>query len=122
MKRLIAALVVLLALAWPARALADEVITFEPGEPLNLRIVSGFTATTDAGIVLRFPPGVHVLGEPEWGAIDAEVRRLQDAEVRLTAENESLRVTPIERPRPWWAVVGASVGLIAGIVIGAWAL
>ena len=51
--------------------------------------------------------------------LDAEVVRLQDAETRLEAENRTLRETPPPTSQ-WW--IGAGLGLVAGIVLGAWAL
>lgn len=119
MKRWVAALVVLVGLSWPVTANADPIV-FAPGEPLNIRIAGASTLTTDAGSVVRLPEGVHIIGEPEWQVLDLEVRRLQDAEIRLGAENTSLRNTA--SPPSWWGAIGLGVGLIAGIVIGAWAL
>lgn len=119
MKRIAVVAVLLVGLTWPATAYADPIV-FAAGEPLNIRITGASTLTTDAGSVVRLPEGVHVVGEPEWQVLDLEIRRLQDAETRLTAQNDSLRATP--SPSSWWGVVGFGVGLIAGIVVGAWAL
>jgi hypothetical protein len=118
-RRIIAALVLIVGLGWPSVAGADPIV-FEPGAPLNIRLSTGATITTDGGSTVRVPAGAHVVGEPEWQSLDVEMRRLQDAETRLTAQNDSLRNTA--SPPSWWGVLGFGAGLIAGIVVGAWAL
>lgn len=60
------------------------------------------------------PPG-HFVDEPSWSLLDNELRRLQDAETRLTAENHSLRETT-KGWRPGWKILGST--LITGIFIG----
>lgn len=109
-RRVLAALVVIVALAWPARASADG------GEVLRLESPS--TVVTDGGTELRLPPGYFV-PDVTWQRLDAEVVRLQNTETRLEAENRTLRETP-PPTRQWW--IGAGIGLVAGIVLGAWAL
>lgn len=76
------------------------------------------TATLDTGTRVRLPAG-YFLPEPYWNALDVEMRRLQDAETRLAAENESLRSSG----STWgWGTVGIAAGaLVAGIVGGVYA-
>lgn len=107
--RLVAALVVAAALALPARAAA------EPPPPVHLK--SGSSVTTDRGSVLRLPPGYFVT-EDGWSKLDVEVRRLQESEVRLKAENESLRDSAESWQPGWKTLAGA---LVAGISLGTWA-
>lgn len=97
--------VVLSALAAAAPAAAD---------PVLLHLPNGAHLTTAAGADLDVPPGYYV-DAGTWDVLDLEVHRLQDAETRLTAENESLRKSAaIAMPR-WWAL--ASV-LVAGVATG----
>lgn len=75
-------------------------------ETTHLRSPS--TCQTDGGSSVRFPPGVFV-PDPDWLRIDTEVRRLQDAETRLGAENRVLRD----------AAGGGRFRLVLGVVAGA---
>ena len=106
-RKAIALAVALLALvAWCAEA---------PGQTIDtLRIRTPSTITTDGGSTVRVPPGFFV-PDPVWQEIDDEWRRLQDAETRLRAENESYLKT-IEDHR--WKLV---IGVVAGVVVG-WGL
>lgn len=91
----------------------------EPAPTLRFR--ESPTITSARGTVLALPPGYYV-PEPAWDALDAEVRRLQDAETRLAAENASLRASAKERPPGGWGVAALVTGaLAAGITLGAWA-
>ena len=65
----------------------------------------------------ELPPG-RFLAEPTWARLDDEVRRLQDAEVRLTAENASLRKDAAGW-RPGWKSLASAV--LVGVALGAWA-
>lgn len=112
----IAVAAALAVLSSSAGAAADTV-EFAPGEPLNVRLGSPSTVVTDGGTEVRLPEGVYLLGPAEWEKLDAELRRLQEAETRLGAENQSLR----ESARlPSWKLpvsIGVVVGLVAGILI-----
>lgn len=81
------------------------------GEPL--RILSPFHVTTQGGVELDLAPGRY-LPEAEWAVLDVEVKRLQEAETRLAAENTSLRASADAGPG-WvtWAAVG--IAFAAGI-------
>ena len=81
-------------------------------EPIRLETPS--TVVTDGGSELRLPPGVF-LPEEDYERLDVELRRLQDAETRLGAENESLRESVKGAGWVWW--VGA---FTAGAAFGAW--
>lgn len=82
MHRLVAALVVVgLFLVSPAAA--DPATT-----PLHL--LTSSTVVTDGGSTLKLPPS-YVLTEKSWSALDLEMKRLQDLDTKLTAENGSLR-------------------------------
>ena len=81
-----AALAAVLASLAPVGAAADPVTLEEPVRkhvtvPSELHV---------GPVVFRLPP-VYLMSEGVKDALDLEVRRLQDAETRLTAENKSLR-------------------------------
>lgn len=115
MKRLAAVTAACVALLLSTRAAADPALPVDE----SLHIETPFTVETDGGSSLRLPPGYY-LPEPTWDRLDAELRRLQDTETRLTAVNESLRESLNDAPsRAWWVAAGA--GLIAGILLGSYA-
>jgi hypothetical protein len=80
-------------------------------EPVHIRSAS--TVTTRGGSTLQLPPG-YFLDEDLWKKLDNEVKRLQDAETRLTAENKELKRTA--NGATWSLVLGA---LVVGTVVGA---
>ncbi len=86
----------------------------DPAGPLHLETPS--SVQTDGGTSLRLPPGYFV-EERVWSDLDLEMRRLQDAETRLTAENTSLRGAAAGW-QPGWVTL--TVTLAAGIVLGAY--
>ena len=100
------ALVVLLA----TRVAADPT----PAEPLHLKTPS--SVQTDGGTSLRLPPG-YFLEEPVWNQLDAELKRLQERETRLDAENKSLRASAKEVSFGWYVLGGVAVACFAGGVI-----
>ncbi len=81
------------------------------GEPVHLR--SRSTCTTAAGSHVELEPS-YVLDEPAWDALDLEVKRLQERETRLAAENQALRNGG--HGGGW--VIGMMLGLAAGIGLG----
>lgn len=89
-------------------------------EPADRPIHIGTSSTveTDGGSTLRLPPG-YFLTEPLYSKLDTELIRLQDAETRLTAENETLR-KKTESWSPGWRTLAAS--FVAGIAVTAYAL
>jgi hypothetical protein len=100
--RVIVAAVVILA---TTRAAADPV-------HLHLHMRTPSTVTTDGGTTLKLPPG-YFLDEDSYGQLDTEMRRLQEQETRLGAENRSLRKTLSSWQPGWLVVAGAVVGGVA---------
>ena len=83
--------------------------------PPPVRVKSPSTLTTDKGSVLRLPARTVILWPETWDVLDAEVRRLQDAETRLEAENRSLRGSAkVSTPR----VLAIGAAVLAGIAVG----
>lgn len=86
-----------------------------PAEPL--RLLSPATCTTEGGSALTLDPGRY-LPEPVWESLDFEVKRLQTAETRLTAENGALRKSAAGSGGSW---VLAGLAFSAGIAAGLYA-
>lgn len=101
------ALVCAVATSLPCRALADP----------STHLKTPSSVKTDGGTDLRLPPG-YFLDEPAWGKLDAETRRLQETETRLTAENRSLRKSAREVSFGWKTL---SAALVLGFAAGAYA-
>lgn len=126
MRRSTAALVAAVLLASPASSAADPAGSGpEPMPTGHLRLLSpGVLRMLDGGgetgRSFSIPPLSHVLDSEEWDLLDAEFRRLQDAEVRLGAENGSLRKSA-EEWRPGWRllVVALVAGAAGGLYLGA---
>lgn len=74
-----------------------------------IRTLSPSVCTTAGGSRLELAPSV-VLTHDEWDRLDTALRRSQDSETRLRAENESLRATA-PSGRGWWFVAGALLGI-----------
>jgi hypothetical protein len=93
----------------------------EPGIATSpIHLLSPATVTTEGGTELALPAGVYILEQPAWFALDAEFKRLQDAETRLDAENASLRASaagPGFGLRATLLLVTTAIA--AGIAIGA---
>ncbi len=83
--------------------------------PGVLRLLEG----PSAGRTFVVPPLSHVLDPVQWSVLDDELKRLQTAEVRLTAENGSLRATAKEW-QPGWKILLSTlvVGLAGGVYLG----
>ena len=65
------------------------------------------------------PAGTHLVADYLWDEWDADYRRLQERDVRLSAENAVLR-REATRWRPGWRVIvgAALVGLATGVYAG----
>lgn len=81
----------------------------EPDVTRPVQLLSPSVVETDGGSHLRVPPG-WFLADEVWQRLDAETRRLQDAETRLTAENRSFRASSATWGPSWWIIVAAVAG------------
>lgn len=101
------ALVTLLALAGAAR-----------GEPLESHRTNKTEARchTEAGTEFVLDPRTHLVSDAAWLRLDAEMRRLQEQETRLEAQNASLRdqLRAKFSGAAWW--IGGA--LLAGAAVG----
>lgn len=69
--------------------------------------------TTESGLHLSLPPG-YFLDEPTHDKLDTEVKRLQDQETRLVAENQSLKKSLSSWQPGWVTIVSFLAAGIAG--------
>lgn len=83
-------------------------------EPVHVHSASH--VVTDGGSKLDLPPG-YFYDEALHAALDVEVKRLQDVETRLTAENESLRKTLSTWQPPTYLLVTT---FVIGLGLGAY--
>lgn len=98
--RCTAVISLVLLIATPTTSVADPIVP-----PTHL--ASSSAVHTDGGSDLRLPPG-YFLPEPTWSVLVTETKRLQDAETRLKAENNSLR-TSVANASPSWYVLATAV-------------
>jgi hypothetical protein len=70
-----------------------------------------------SGLRYELPP-VYVISEAHWNSLDAEMKRLEAAEVRLRAENLELRRVS-DTPVLGWVIL-AVVSMGTGVAVGAW--
>lgn len=82
------------------------------GEPVHLKSPS--KVETQAGSKLELPPG-YFFAEAEKAALDIEFKRLQEREVRLDAENKSLRESADGISFGWYAL---GTAIVAGFTLG----
>lgn len=68
------------------------------------------------GRLITIPLGSHVYDAPTWALLDDTVRDLQEDQVRLTAENKSLRQSTQDMADSWspgWKI------LLGAVLVGA---
>lgn len=111
MRRRVMVATVVVMTATTRLALGDPVA---PPAPVNLHILSPSTVHTDGGSDVRLPPG-YFLDEATRAAIDTEMKRLQDQETRLTAENTSLTQST-QGWQPGWYTL--AITLASGLALG----
>lgn len=99
-------------------ARADEA-SAPPEMVAPLHVLSPSTITTSTGASKSLPPG-WFYSEAQRAALDAEIKRAQDAETRLGAENASLRASASEFTPSWRLMLGAvGLALLGGLAAGA---
>lgn len=89
-RRRLAALTAVALLAYPARALGEPATYPPPAEVPPPWRFGGSPTCTVAGLTIELPPGYY-LAESAWSKLDLELKRAQDAETRLAAENNVFR-------------------------------
>jgi hypothetical protein len=93
-----------------------RVVHADPIDTSNVHLKSASTCTTAKGSTVQLPPG-YFLDEAKFAALDAEVRRAQDAETRLTAENASFRAHPPSAGPSWWTIILPAVSAAVVLAI-----
>lgn len=93
--------------------LVGRVASADPDPTTVVHVVESFHVTLDSnGASEHFSPS-FVVPDLVWSQVDAEMKRLQDAETNLTAQNKSL-ATSVSSGSVWWKVALAGGALIAG--------
>lgn len=104
-------LIAVLLVGASARAAADTGSgSGSAAPPVIIHLKSDADCVSTKGSHFQLPPG-YELDEPTWAARDAEYRRLQDAETRLSAENASYKASASD----------SHIGLIVSVVTAAFA-
>ncbi len=111
--RLCAVTAALVTFLLTTSAAADGAPVEAPPTP-HLQLTTPMLLTRNDGATRMLPPG-HFFDNPAYDKIEKEIKRLQDQETRLTAENFSLRKAT-EGWTPGWKTV-ASV-FVTGVTIG----
>ena len=94
-----------LVLALASQAAADPAPS-PPTAPAStefFHVLVPWTLTTESGTTRKMPPA-HIYTDPAWGRLDIEMKRLQNQETRLTAENKALK-TDLEKWQPGWVTL-----------------
>lgn len=109
-----ALVVIALVLGLTAEAAADGPAPAAPAPVLWYHAPAPVHLTVEGGGSYDLPAGYY-LPEPAFVVLDTEVRRLQDAETRLNAENQAMRES-VAGWRPGWKALATSlaVGLVGG--------
>lgn len=111
MRTITLALVLVVALISPVSVINSQPIT----KPT--RVLTPAACQTTGGTKLLAPARTVLAPPPFWDDLDIEMKRLQTTEIRLTAENDSLKASLRKRPIPWYYVAGAlSLGFSASLV------
>ena len=83
------------------------VSTVAVAEPIHFHSPS---VIQSGDIEMQLPPG-YFLPEEDWLKLDTEIKRLQDIDTRLTAENDVLKKEVDKAPNL------AAIGLVIGVAV-----
>lgn len=109
-----AVLVIALVLTAAPRATAEPVADDLPST--HVRLVTGpGELRLPSGKIYAIPQDSHIVTGEAWSMLDAEFRRLQEQEVRLTAENRSFRESA-DAWTPGW--MSLTLTLAVGVALG----
>lgn len=117
------AIITAIVICVPAIAEGDDAT---PPDGVHLLPTQHVTLNTGFGVIRMpggfdyfVPEGSHILQPDAYSRLDLEMRRLQESEVRLVAENKSMRITAKEWQPGWVVLLSATVvGVASGIYIG----
>lgn len=109
----VAALAVLLAARTASGGPLGDLPELPPSD--HMRLTSGEGLLKLGGREIVIPMGSHILTPPAWDKLDVEMRRLQELEVRLVAENDFMK-HKVSGWQPGWRLL--SVTLLVGVVAG----
>jgi len=92
----------------------------DPLPSIPAKLPNGGNLTTPGGANLDLPPGWYIVPGDLWKDLDLEMRRLQESETRLSAENKSLKASASERTGWYWIASAVVVGFGGGIAYQKW--
>lgn len=108
--RRLAVCIVIAMTLWSEQVFADV-----PLPSGHITLISGEgVLVTQYGTRYTLPVGTHILDGTSWGNLDLEVKRLQDQETRLKAENNSLKGSA-QRDAPGWGTAAVLLTVVAAI-------
>ena len=85
-----------------------------PGFTVPTHIHSSSSVTTDGGSTLRLPPG-YFMDEPSWDNLNVQVKKLQDLDTNLTAQNQAMQ-SSLSGWSPGWRTL--AVAVVTGVALG----
>ena len=114
MQKRLAAFVVGVLLTLSTRVAADPVDKPPPTVPAQIKSAS---VLTTAKTRIELPPLWWILPPDKYPAMDAELKRAQEAETRLTAENGSLRSSAAKTDVN---LIALTIAVVVGAIGGAY--
>ena len=115
MRRPICLIIALAVLLAGPRALADDAPELETAPDPAVLVNEAELHIPATGRTYKLVPGTWLLAPPSWTKLETELKRLQDAETRLSAENKSMRETSSGWRPGWKLLLGAfAVGATSG--------
>lgn len=98
----------------PAPAPSAPAVAPAPPAASRWHVATPWTLTLSNGSAFTMPPA-YILPDAVWNDLDAEMKRLQDEDTRLTSENQSL-TTSLSSWQPGWKTL--AVAVIGGVALG----
>lgn len=84
--------------------------------PINLHIATPAHVLTDGGGSAYLPPGYY-LDQDSYTKLDTEVKRLQNSETSLTAQNKSLQASVTSFPAWYTVAICIAGGIALGVIV-----
>lgn len=113
MRTLAAIIIAVLLLCVPSKAYGEPLVL--PGSHIKIELGDALLETYNQQLYV-IPKGTHILVPEEWERLDQEMQRLQEREITLDAENQSLRDSANQDWRFGWKtlLIVAGIGVAGG--------